>query len=116
MSNDVHSDTMHIDKDELEKKAQEVLADIKDKIPGQDFSPKDRLAIPLQEMPAQDPKARATKMSEVALGYTETMAQVEANRCLQCKGAPCVKACPVGVPIPQFISHVAQGNFKDAVD
>lgn len=80
------------------------------------LTPKDRIAIPQMEMPTGEPKVRARQMSEVALGYTKEMAVVEANRCLQCKNAPCMTGCPVGVPIPQFIAKVAEGDFKAAVD
>ncbi|MBQ4554556.1 MAG: NADPH-dependent glutamate synthase [Spirochaetaceae bacterium] len=80
------------------------------------LSPKDRMAIPQQEMPTGEPKERARLMTEVALGYTKEQAIVEANRCLQCKTAPCVNGCPVNVPIPQFLAEVAKGEFKAAVD
>ncbi len=80
------------------------------------ISPKDRMAIPQQDMPVAEPRLRARQMSEVALGYTREQAIVEANRCLQCKNAPCVSGCPVNVPIPQFIAEVAKGEFKKAVD
>ena len=80
------------------------------------LSPKDRMAIPQQEMPVGEPSERARLMSEVALGYTKEQAIVEANRCLQCKNAPCVSGCPVNVPIPQFVAEVAKGEFKKAVD
>ena len=45
--------------------------------------PKDRLAIPPQVMPSQDPNARVANMNEVALGYSAEQARVEAMRCLQ---------------------------------
>lgn len=80
------------------------------------ITPKDRMAIPQQEMPVQEPTIRAHNTQEVALGYTEEQALVEAQRCLQCKNQPCVTGCPVNVPIPQFIAQVARGNFKEAVD
>ena len=35
------------------------------------LSPKDRMAIPQQEMPTGEPKERARLMTEVALGYTK---------------------------------------------
>ena len=38
----------------------------------------------------------------------------EAARCLSCKNKPCVSGCPVGVHIPDFISHVAKGEFEEA--
>ena len=89
---------------------------IEGKIADGSLSPKDRMAIPQQEMPTQEPKKRAREMSEVAIGYTREQAIVEANRCLQCKNEPCVKGCPVSVPIPQFIGEIAKGEFKAAVD
>jgi glutamate synthase (NADPH/NADH) small chain len=66
-------------------------------------------------MPAQDPKARRRNFDEVALGYTEELAVTEANRCLQCKNAPCVEGCPVGVLIPQFIKALREGDMEGAV-
>ena len=38
------------------------------------LSPKDRMAILQQEMPVQEPKKRASLMSEVAIGYTAEQA------------------------------------------
>lgn len=102
--------------DALEKKALDFIASVDDAIQNQSFSPKERLAIPLQEMPTRNPLERSRQMCEVAIGFTESMAILEANRCLQCKNQPCVAACPVHVPIPQFIAKAAQGAFKEAVD
>jgi glutamate synthase (NADPH/NADH) small chain len=79
------------------------------------LTPKERLAIPPQEMPAQDPMVRRRNMEEVALGYTEEQARLEALRCLQCKNAPCVASCPVRIDIPGFIDQIAQGNYKEAL-
>jgi glutamate synthase (NADPH/NADH) small chain len=55
-------------------------------------------------------------MDEVALGYGENQARLEAERCLGCKNGPCVRGCPVGVPIPRFIAEIQKGDFKAAVD
>jgi dihydropyrimidine dehydrogenase (NAD+) subunit PreT len=44
--------------------------------------------------------------------YTPQQALVEANRCLFCADAPCIKACPTGIEIPQFIRKIATGNVK----
>ena len=77
---------------------------------------KERVAIPPQEMPAQDPVLRAKNVSEVALGYSEQEARLEAERCLGCKNQPCISGCPVAVPIPRFIAEIQKGDFKTAVD
>ena len=65
-------------------------------------------------MPELDPVERAQTFEEVALGYSEEEAMAEARRCIQCPNTPCVSGCPVGVPIPQFIAQVAEGNFACA--
>lgn len=67
-------------------------------------------------MPEQDPKVRARNFEEVTLGYTEDMAVEEAERCLNCKNMPCVKGCPVGVKIPEFISKVKERDFNGAYE
>lgn len=65
-------------------------------------------------MPEQPPLIRNRNFEEVALGYNPRQAMEEAQRCLQCKNQPCVGGCPVGVPIPQFIQNIADGDFIGA--
>lgn len=77
---------------------------------------RDRLKIPLQEMPSQDPHIRAKNLEEVATGYTEEQAILEAMRCLQCPKEMCVHDCPVMVNIPVFLKYIADGDFQSAVD
>ncbi|NQT00811.1 MAG: NADPH-dependent glutamate synthase [Planctomycetes bacterium] len=67
-------------------------------------------------MPEQDPAIRRGNVNEVATGYTETHARLEAMRCLQCKKAPCVKGCPVQIRIRDFVSAIAEGCYKEALD
>ena len=66
------------------------------------------------EMPARDPEERRSSWDEVALGYTEKQAVVEARRCLQCQDPLCEQGCPVGVPIRDFIRLVALRRFDEA--
>jgi glutamate synthase (NADPH/NADH) small chain len=87
------------------------LAELKDKT----LTPKDRMGIPAQEMPSQDPQVRCHNMTEVALGYSAEQARLEAMRCLQCKTAPCINGCPVGIRIPDFLKAAAEGRFDDAL-
>ena len=65
-------------------------------------------------MPSQDPNVRNKNFKEVALGYTAEMAVNEAKRCIGCKNKPCQSGCPVGIDIPEFIAHVAEGDFEAA--
>lgn len=67
------------------------------------------------KMPEQDPKVRAKNFDEVALGYDKETAIAEAQRCLNCKAAPCMKGCPVNVNIPAFIQEVKADNMDDAL-
>ncbi|MBR6676298.1 MAG: NADPH-dependent glutamate synthase [Clostridia bacterium] len=72
------------------------------------------LKMPRNPMPSQDPKVRAHNFEEVALGYTEETALMEATRCLSCKNMPCVSGCPVNINIPAFIEKVREGEFEEA--
>ncbi len=65
-------------------------------------------------IPEQDPAVRAHNFDEVAIGFTAELARDEASRCLGCKNAPCMKECPVGVRIPEFLALVKQGDYEKA--
>jgi glutamate synthase (NADPH/NADH) small chain len=66
-------------------------------------------------MPEQDPVVRRGNVNEVATGYTEMHARLEAMRCLQCKNAPCIQGCPVKIRIRDFVAAIADGDFKNAL-
>lgn len=91
-------------------------AELRQELEGRELKPKERIAIPMQEMPAQDPVERRGNMNEVALGYTEDQVIVEAKRCLQCKSKPCVKGCPVSIDIPRFIEKAEQRDYGGALE
>lgn len=101
---------MSVSKTELDNEAKRILSTLNDSL-----TAKDRLSIPVCPMPAQDPAVRCHNMQEVALGYTEDQAVLEAKRCLGCKTKPCVSLCPVSIDIPRFISFVAQRRFEQAL-
>lgn len=46
--------------------------------------------------------------------YSKPEAVTEANRCLYCVDAPCIKACPTGIDIPTFIHKISTENIKGA--
>ncbi|MCK5175652.1 MAG: FAD-dependent oxidoreductase, partial [Planctomycetes bacterium] len=66
-------------------------------------------------MPTQDGVARRSNINEVAEGYTELEARLEAMRCLRCKTAPCIKGCPVKIRIDDFVGAIAQGQYDEAL-
>ena len=68
------------------------------------------------EMPVQSPGERIHNFGEVALGYDEETALLEAGRCLNCKNRTCVSGCPVNVDIPGFIQKIRLKDFEGAYD
>ncbi len=80
------------------------------------MKPSERMKIERQAMPEQEAAARAANFCEVNQGYACSSASTEAERCLQCKDAKCVRGCPVGVNIPAFIDAVAHDDLSKAAD
>lgn len=64
----------------------------------------------------QDAEARTRNFDEVCLGFDDATMVEEANRCLNCKNAPCKGGCPVGINIPEFIAHLKEGDKQGAAD
>ena len=78
------------------------------------LAPKERMKIKRQPMPEQDPAARSRNFQEVNLGFTEELARMEAQRCLQCPKPTCVDGCPVGIKISDFVRLVSEGDYLGA--
>jgi len=68
--------------------------------------------VPMRE---QAPDVRIRNFDEVPLGYSEAEAVEEAKRCLQCRNAPCIPGCPVGINIPGFIRAIRDGEPARAI-
>ena len=98
-----------------DKERQELLEQLVKKQKTEKLKPTERYEIPEQDMPEQDPAKRRSNVNEVASGYTENHARLEAMRCLQCKKAPCIKGCPVKIRIQDFVAAVSDGDFKKAL-
>jgi dihydropyrimidine dehydrogenase (NAD+) subunit PreT len=43
---------------------------------------------------------------------TKDAAMVEANKCLFCYDAPCMKSCPTSIDVPKFIKQITTDNVK----
>jgi glutamate synthase (NADPH) small chain len=72
--------------------------------------------IPRTPMPQQDPKARAKNFKEVAEGYSEEDALLEASRCLQCRNPRCIRGCPVEIDIKEFIRLITEKKFGESLE
>jgi glutamate synthase (NADPH/NADH) small chain len=75
---------------------------------------KERMNIPRQcarELPVAD---RIRTFDEVVSGFSAEDAQLEAERCLQCKKPKCRKGCPVHNDIPGFIKLIREGKIEEA--
>jgi glutamate synthase (NADPH/NADH) small chain len=95
---------------------QQLLDELLKKHKAGTLKPADRYNIPPQAMPQQDGVTRRSNVTEVALGYNETQARLEALRCLGCKNAPCMEGCPVKIKIRDFIAQIVEGDFQKALD
>ena len=79
-----------------------------------DPKPKRNPKAPRQPLPLLEPARRSTTCEEVALGFTEQHAKVEALRCLYCKDPKCIDACPLNIDIKSFILRMAEQDYEGA--
>ena len=61
------------------------------------------------------PRSRRNRRLSVNLAAPQ-LAQLEAERCLQCKNAKCIAGCPVAVDIPGFVARLAAGDLQAAAE
>lgn len=77
---------------------------------------KARLRIPPQRPSKQNPTERVGNWEEVSSLFDPAVAKIEANRCIQCPAAPCIKACPVHNDIPGSFWLLERGDFSGAAN
>lgn len=78
------------------------------------LAPKERLKIPRQAMPEQEPAERRHNFAEVNQGLTVVGATTEAMRCLECARPHCSTGCPVHVNIREFVRLITAGDYLAA--
>ena len=74
------------------------------------------MSLEKNKMPELPAGERIYSFEEVACGYTAEQALLEADRCLGCRNRPCVDGCPVGVPIPEFITKIKENDVSGAAE
>ncbi|MBI5367013.1 MAG: NAD(P)-dependent oxidoreductase [Planctomycetes bacterium] len=65
-------------------------------------------AIPLS------PEQIAKNLADIAPAMLAEEAYAEASRCLFCYDAPCTRACPTSINVPEFIKRIAARNIVGA--
>ncbi len=75
---------------------------------------RERYKLPRQHMPEQPAEQRASRFTEVNLGYSAELARQEALRCLECAKPTCTDTCPVGVKVKEFVQFIVDGDFLAA--
>lgn len=78
------------------------------------LTPKEKMKIPRQTMPEQEPEVRRRNFLEVPFGFDAETAMREATRCLECLKPTCIDGCPVQIDIKSFIAHIVDGDFGAA--
>jgi glutamate synthase (NADPH/NADH) small chain len=89
---------------------------VTEKTPTPTIDRKERLKIPPQEIPKQDPKERIKNWDEVYLELDVETAKREASRCIQCPAAACTKACPLHNDIAGAFALLEQGDIIGAAN
>jgi glutamate synthase (NADPH/NADH) small chain len=75
---------------------------------------KRRLALPEADLPLRPSEERARDFGEAYGDWDLDTARAEAERCIQCPAAPCVKACPLGNDIPYALWLLEHGEVEAA--
>lgn len=62
--------------------------------------------------PKLSPEQLENNFADINPPLTEAQALEEGSRCLFCHDAPCIKACPTEIDVPQFIRQILTGNAR----
>src|SRR5436305_11443374 len=67
-----------------------------------------------QTAPRLAPEQYEHNFSDINAPLTRSQALEEGSRCLFCYDAPCIKACPTEIDVPQFIRQIVTDNVSGA--
>ncbi len=77
------------------------------KVPSHNPLPnKERMKLPRQRVPEQEPEVRAHNFQEVNLGFPVEQARQESLRCIECAKPGCSQKCPVSVDVRAVIDLI----------
>jgi glutamate synthase (NADPH/NADH) small chain len=62
--------------------------------------------------PGLSPEQLEKNFADINPPLTQAQALEEGARCLFCHDAPCMKACPTEIDVPQFIRQILTGNMR----
>src|SRR5882672_322884 len=62
--------------------------------------------------PKLAPEQLEKNFADINPPLSEGQALEEGSRCLFCHDAPCIKACPTEIDVPQFIRQILTGNMR----
>jgi dihydropyrimidine dehydrogenase (NAD+) subunit PreT len=68
--------------------------------------------MPSNEAPKLPLERLERNFADINPQLSEAQALEEGSRCLFCHDAPCIKACPTGIDVPQFIRQILTGNLR----
>ena len=74
------------------------------------------LDYPRQDEPRETPATRVRHWREFTPALPESVARIEAARCMDCGIPFCNNGCPVHNLIPDFNDHVWRGRWREALD
>ena len=75
---------------------------------------KERIKLPRQRVPEQEPQVRAHNFLEVNLGFPPQQARLESLRCIECPKPGCIEKCPVSVNVRAVIDLILAGDYLSA--
>lgn len=75
---------------------------------------KSKFKLPPQSTPVRPVEERIHDFEPITLGFDESAAAAEADRCLSCPKQPCVTACPLNNDIPTAMRYISEKRFIEA--